>query len=95
MAAIQLEGERFDLDEKIAAELFGLSTPRPKNVSKKKMEEFREKYDRGELDIPLSLPEKRKLEEEEADTATDYSTIGEYTKALSNLTLDELALDRF
>lgn len=27
MAAIQLEGERFDLDERIAAELFGLSTP--------------------------------------------------------------------
>lgn len=30
MAAIQLEGERFDLDERIAAELFGLSTPKPK-----------------------------------------------------------------
>lgn len=95
MAAIQLEGERFDLDEQIAAELFGLSTPQPKNLSKKKMNECREKYERGELDVPLSLPQKRKLEEDEADTTLDYSTVGEYTKALSNMTLDELALDRF
>lgn len=95
MAAIQLEGERFDLDEQIAAELFGLSTPQPKNLSKKKMKECREKYERGELDIPLSLPQKRKLEEDEADTTLDYSTVGEYTKALSNMTLDELALNRF
>lgn len=95
MAAIQLEGERFDLDERIAAELFGLSTPKPKNLSKKKMDECRDKYDRGELDIPLSLPEKRKREEAEADNETDYSTIGEYTKILSNMTLDELALNKF
>ncbi len=95
MAAIQLEGERFDLDERIAAELFGLSTPKPKNVSKKKMDECRTKYDRGELNIPLSLPEKRKREEAEADTETSYSTIGEYTKALSNMTMEELALDKF
>ena len=95
MAAIQLEGERFDLDERIAAEIFGLSTPKPKNLSKKKMDEYRDKYDRGKLDIPLPLPEKRKREEVEADNETDYSTIGEYTKALSNMTLDELALDRF
>lgn len=95
MAAIHLEGERFDLDQQIAAELFQLSTPRPKNISKKKMQECREKYDRGELDIPLSLPQKRLQEEEEADTTLNYSTVGEYTKALSNLTLDELALGRF
>lgn len=94
MAAIQLEGERFDLDERIAAELFGLSTPKPKNLSNKKMDECRDKYDRGELDIPLSLPEKRKLEEAEADNGTDYSTIGEYTKVLSNMTLDEV-LNKF
>lgn len=95
MAAIQLEGERFDLDERIAAELFGLSTPKPKNLSKKKMKECRKKYDRGDLSIPLSLPEKRKREEAAADNQTDYITLGEYTKALSNLTLDDLALDKF
>lgn len=95
MAAIQLEGERFDIDEGIAAELFGLSTPRPKNVSKKKMEEYRKKHERGELDTPLSLPEKRRLEEAETDTETAYSGLGEYTKALSNMTLEQLALDKF
>ena len=95
MAAIQLEGERFDLDEQIAAELFKLSTPTPKNVGKKKMDEFRDRYDNGKLDIPLSLPEKRKLEETEADTEAEYSTVGEYAKALSNLTMEELALEKF
>lgn len=95
MAAIQLEGERFDLDERIAAELFGLSTPKPKNVGRKKMDEYRKQYDHGKLAVPLSLPERRKREEEEADTETDYSTVGEYTKALSNLTMEELALDKF
>lgn len=95
MAAIQLEGERFDLDEQIAAELFGLSTPQPKNISKKKMDEYREKNERGELNIPLSLPKKRAQEEAETDTAVSYSTVGQYTKELSNMTLDELALDRF
>lgn len=95
MAAIQLEGERFDLDERIAAELFGLSTPKPKNLSRKKMDECRERYDHGKLSVPLSLPEKRKQEETEIYNEADYSTVGEYTKALSNMTLDELALDRF
>ena len=52
MAAIQLEGERFDLDERIAAELFGLSTPQPKNISEKKMDEYRKKHEKGELDVP-------------------------------------------
>lgn len=94
MGAIQLEGERFDLDEAIAAELFGLTTPQPKNISKKKMEEYREKYDRGELDIPLSLPQKRKQDEDEADMTLEYSTVGEYTKAMSNLTIDDV-YDRF
>lgn len=94
MAAIQLEGERFDLDESIAAELFGLTTPKPKNISKKKMEEYRAKNERGELDIPLSLPQKRKQDEDEADMTLEYSTIGEYTKVISNLTMDDL-YDRF
>lgn len=94
MAAIQLEGERFDLDESIAAELFGLSTPQPKNISKKRMQEYREKNDRGELDIPLSLPQKRKKDEDEADMTLEYSTIGEFTKSISNLTMDDI-YDRF
>lgn len=86
MAAIQLDGERFDLDEVIAAELFGLSTPKPKNVSKKKMDEAREAFERGELKSPLQLPHK----EEEELAIVDYSTTGEYTKTVSNLTYDDL-----
>ncbi|MFA6727376.1 MAG: hypothetical protein WCS17_04045 [Prevotella sp.] len=89
MAAIQLDGERFDVDERIAAELYGLSTPRPKNVSRKKMEEAREKFDRGELKSPLQLPHK-----DEDVVTVDYSTTGEYTKAVSNMTYDDL-YDKF
>lgn len=59
------------------------------------MDECRERYDSNRLSVPLSLPEKRKREEPRADNEADYSTVGEYTKALSNMTLDELALDRF
>lgn len=90
MAAVQLDGERFDLDEQIAAELFGLSTPKPKNVSKKKMDEARGKFERGELKSPLQLPRKEK----EEFVTVDYSSTGEYTKAVSNLTYDEL-YDKF
>lgn len=95
MAVIQLEGERFDLDERIAAELFGLSTPKPKNISEKKMDEYRKKHEKGELDVPLSLPQKRKQDEDEADMTLEYSSVGEYTKSLSNLDWEDIALDRF
>lgn len=86
MAAIQLDGERFDIDERIAAEYYGLSTPKPKNVSKKEMEEASEKFERGELKSPLQLPRK----EEAEIVIVDYSTTGEYTKAVSNMTYDDL-----
>ncbi|WP_276865827.1 hypothetical protein [Bacteroides heparinolyticus] len=88
MAAIHLEGERFDLDERIAAEFFGLTTPRLKNVSGKQMKGYREKHKTGELGIPLSLPDKRETEETACEPA--YTGIGEYEKALSNMTLDEV-----
>ena len=89
MAAIQLDGERFDLDEAIAVELFGLSTPKPKNVSKKKMEEAREAYERGDLTSPLPLPRR-----DEELVTVDYNTTGEYTKSVSNMTYDDL-YDKF
>ena len=88
MAAIHLEGERFDLDERIAAELFKLTTPKPKNVSGKKMKEYRKMYDAGDLDIPLSLPDRQDGEDTAGEPA--YTGIGEYEKALSNMTLDEV-----
>lgn len=96
MALVQLSTESFDLDEKIAAELFGLSTPKPKNVSEKKMQEFRKKYEAGELTAPISLPEKMQMEEEEEDLTLEYDTTGEYTKVTSNLTYDDVSrLEKF
>ena len=89
MASVQLEGERFDLDEKIAAELFGLSTPKPKNVSKKKMDHYRDQFDKGELASPISMPTKATEDQEES-----YNTVGEYTKAVSNQTFDDI-FDKF
>lgn len=89
MALVQLTTEDFDINEGIAAELFGLSVPKPKNVSEKLMESIREKHKTGKLTAPISLPEKMKAEEEE-DTELEYSTCGEYTKAVSNLTYDDI-----
>lgn len=91
MALVQLSTEDFDLDEKIAAELFGLSTPKPKNVSNTKMEEIREKYESGKLTTPISLPEKLMMEEQEEELTVEYSTTGKYTKAISNQTFDEIS----
>lgn len=96
MALIQLSTEDFDLDESIAAELFNLSTPQPKNVSEKKMKEVREKYEAGTLQSPISLPEKLAIEEEDDGTELAYSTTGEYTKVTSNLTFDDIdCLERY
>lgn len=90
MALIQLSTEDFDLSEAIAAELFGLSTPKPKNVSKKKMDSVREKYEAGKLKAPISLPEKLAMEEQSEDMELEYSTTGEYTKVTSNLTFEDI-----
>lgn len=95
MALAQLTMDDFDMSEAIAAELFGLSTPRIKTISKKSMEEYRIKYDTGELISPISVPSVE-MEINEEDVMTEYSTLGEYTKALSNMTNDEVSrLERF
>lgn len=56
MAAIQLEGERFDLDERIAAELFGLSTPQPKNISEKRWTNTARSTRRANWTSPFPCP---------------------------------------
>lgn len=91
MALLQLSTNDFDLNEAIAAELFGLSTPKPKNVSKKIMETVQDKYEAGKLKAPISLPEKLEVEEREADMALEYNSTGEYTKVTSNLTFDDVS----
>lgn len=90
MALVQIATEEFDLDEKIAAELFGLSSPKPKHVSEKAMDKMRQDYGKGKRTAPISLPEKRQREEEEEDTEMAYATLGEMTKEISNLTFDDV-----
>lgn len=87
LANVQLEGEDFDLSEQIAAEFFDFSTPKIKNLSPKKMKEFRDKHAAGEMKPVLGFPEK----EEKTELITvDSSSIGEYMKEVSNLTYDDL-----
>ena len=90
MALTQIATEQFDLDEQIAAELFGLSTPQPKNVSSAKMDELREKYRSGKCSAPISLPEKMRENEQEDENEMEYSTLGSFTKDISNLTFDDI-----
>lgn len=89
MALVQVTMEEFDLDEQIAAELFGLVTPQPKNVSRKAMEQIRDDFDHGRRHSPISLPEKQAMEEE--DLVLEYATLGEETKYTSNLTFDDVS----
>lgn len=89
MALVQMTMDDFDLSESIAAELYGLSTPKIKTISQKKMGEYREKYEAGELKAPISLPNAVEVETE--DVEMEYNTLGEYTKALSNITIDEIS----
>lgn len=90
MALIQISMEEFDLDEQIAAELFGLVTPQPKNVSPKMIERIRDDYEHGRMKAPISLPEKQVMVEEEEEMAMTYSSFGEETKYTSNLTFDDV-----
>lgn len=91
MALVQLSTNDFDLNEAIAAELFGLSTPKPKNVSRKIMDEVQKKYESGKLMAPISLPDVLKIEEKEDEMALEYNSTGEYTKVTSNLTFDDVS----
>lgn len=94
MALVQVAMEDFDLDERISAELFGLVTPKPKNVSREMMDRVRDDYEHGRRKSPVSLPEKLQMEEDCAGMELEYSTLGEATKYTSNLTFDDL-YDKF
>lgn len=84
-AAMEIMLEDFDLSEEIAAEYYGLVTPKPKGISQKKMDEYRKDYKHGKLSAPIEVPEA--MEEPE--------TIGEWEKATSNATFDEDFWDRY
>lgn len=85
MGLVQLTMEDFDLEEKIAVELFGLSTPKPKNLKQDEMDRLAEEMESGMRKAPVSLPELAKQKEEEEDLSMAYSSYGSYTKAISNM----------
>ena len=85
MGLVQLTMEDFDLEEKIAVELFGLSTPKPKNLKQDEMDRLAEEMESGKRKAPVSLPELAKQREEEEDLSMAYSSYGSYTKAISNM----------
>ena len=92
MALTQLELEEFDLDEKIAVELFGLNNPKPKTISRKLMDKISEKKDKGELKAPISLSDKLACDEKDAEEeqVLAYQSEGSYTKTISNVTYDDI-----
>ena len=85
MGLVQLTMEDFDIEEKIAVELFGLSTPKPKNLKQDEMDRLAEEMESGKRKAPVSLPELAKQREEEEDLSMAYSSYGSYTKAISNM----------
>lgn len=84
MGYLQMTTEEFDLEEQIAAELFGMSTPRPKNVSKKEMERFEKELDEGAR-TPFELP-KKPAEQQEDGLVPE---LGRWEKELSNADFSE------
>lgn len=106
-AAMKFQMEDFDLDEQIAAELFGLTSARPKGISQKKMDAYRTEYEHGRMQVPVVLPGESKsgnLSEapeqsyyfppEDKGENVDFSTVGEYEKAMSNATFDLVQMYR-
>lgn len=85
-AAIHLAMEEFELEELIAAEYHGMNTPKPKGISEKAMDGYRKKMKRGELSAPVKIPE-AVVENTEVHIP---QTVGEWEKAISNETYDEI-----
>lgn len=84
-AAMVISLEDFDIAQGIAAEFNGLVTPKPKGISKKDMEQYREDYDKGRITAPTLSPYL------DADPDADYEepqTVGQWTKEVSNITFD-------
>ena len=94
LAMVQMEGEQFDVDESIALELYGLSTPKIKGIKKERIEEMRTKRDNGQLNSPLTFPTAGEDIDVNDENEVAYTTVGEYTKYTSNIGWDDIE-DRF
>lgn len=84
-AAIHLSTEDFDLEEQIAAELLGLSTPKLKGISEEAMGGYREAYEKGKLKSPIRPPGGNP---DHGIGDEVPQSVGEWEKALSNATFD-------
>ncbi len=82
--------EDFDINEMINPEYFGLSTPEPKGISKKRLDEYKTAYERGKITSPIAVPE---LVEVEDQGEAEPATLGAYTKAVSNM--EEMYLNKW
>lgn len=87
-AAMVITMEDFDIAQGIAAEFNGLVTPKPKGISKKDMEQYREDYDKGRITAPISSPYLDNTDDEYEEP----QTVGQWTKEVSNMTYDQMLL---
>lgn len=89
MGMVQLTMEDFDLEEQIAVELFGLTNPKPKNISRKKLTELAQDMESGKRKAPISLPE---VIYDTEECVMPYNSIGSYTKEISNMDYNDAEL---
>jgi hypothetical protein len=93
-AVIQLKTEEFDIEEMIAAEFYGLTTPKLKGISQKDMDAYRKDYDRGRITAPVGIPEATTIRDQAEEDDDEPQTVGMYEKKVSNITIDEIDILR-
>lgn len=90
--AMHIASEEMLLDECAGEAYAKLNIPRPVGVSKKRMDAYREAYATGKIEAPVSYPDGTEpvpfsFEEEDEQ---GIATVGEFTKAASELTWEEM-----
>jgi hypothetical protein len=88
-ASMVIALEDFDIAQGIAAEFNGLVTPDPAGIGKRAMEAYRDDYTRGRLKAPVHSPY---LHDDVDVRESEPQSVGQWEKAVSNMTFDEAAL---
>ena len=92
-ALMQIAAEDLVQEERMGEAYTPLAIPRPVGLSKTEMEDYQTAYEKGKVKVPIPFPDGCGPEAEPLDMG--FSSVGEYTKTLSELTLEELALEKF
>lgn len=92
-AVMQLASEDLTLEECMGEAYTKLAVPRPAGISKKEMDEYRTLYEKGKIQAPVPFPAGCGPESEPLEVG--ISSIGEYTKAISEMTIEDLVLGKF